>query len=165
MKISVANNDRCRFTVEIADEDPELLRLHYELRHQIYVRENAWEWPTDKDVWDHNSIHILAYRAGEAIGTARLIRPPSPTGGELPEISRFAVHHRCRRQCPATTKEIMRLMIESIMIAGKDLPHKMAAALMSPALARYLPRFGVKVTRTGPLIDHHGKRATYLVRL
>jgi N-acyl amino acid synthase of PEP-CTERM/exosortase system len=108
------------FVFRKAEDDTDRA-LVYRLRYQVYVEEWVYEDPADHpggvemDEHDAHSVHFMALRGGDLIGTIRLVRrsdeglplerhcpplgdPIGPLGDQVAEISRLAVSKRFRRR-------------------------------------------------------------------
>ncbi len=72
--------------LEVIHEGP-LLEASYEIRNEVFVREQAMFQATDRDELDPLSLHIVAMMGGECVGTVRI----TPLGNGDWQGSRLAV--------------------------------------------------------------------------
>src|SRR3974377_545807 len=174
---------------------PELLRMAYRLRYQVYCVENPFENPEEQidqcetDKYDDDrSVHTLLVhrRTGEVAGASRVILPhksdPLPIAtllhgadlrgfAEFPiartaEISRFAISKQFRRRCGEGRMPFITLgLMKGVFDICRDHEISHLAVVMEPPLIRILRRFGLDFMPIGGLVEHHGLRQPCIARM
>lgn len=79
------------FVLKVTREGP-LLEASYAIRHEVFVQEQGMFVGSDQDEMDPLSLHILAVKGGECVGTVRI----TPLGDENWLGSRLAVREPYR---------------------------------------------------------------------
>ena len=182
-------------SVELVDQDDrDLLRQAYQLRHQVYCVERRFEAGKngiERDEYDSFARHAVVrwQHTGEVVGTVRLILPKTPAGGDdfplqhvcdptvlrgLPratigEVSRFALAKQMMRQVrcmSATTCSLLRLaLIQGAVWLSAEAGHTHWLAVMEPTLLRLLRATGLHFVPLGPMVDYHGLRQPSVAEL
>ena len=182
-------------SVELVDQDDrDLLRQAYQLRHQVYCVERRFEAGKngiERDEYDSFARHAVVrwQHTGEVVGTVRLILPKTPAGADdfplqhvcdrnvlrgLPratigEVSRFALAKQSTKQLRcmnATTCSLLRLaLIQGAVWLSAEAGHTHWLAVMEPTLLRLLRATGIHFDPLGPPVEYHGLRQPAVAEL
>jgi N-acyl-L-homoserine lactone synthetase len=166
-------------------ETEEDLRETYRLRYQVYCRERGYESEKEHpqnyevDEYDAYSIHFIAKKCGEAVGTVRLILN-NPIGfpaekyckasinaygmkkEKTVEISRFAISKEKVRALNCDRHKIIIGLFREVYQESKKIGISYFCAAMGGGLQRLLSRYGVIFFRVGQPVDYHGMRALHI---
>jgi len=131
------------FVLEVTREGP-LLEASYAIRHEVFVEEQGMFRGSDQDEMDPLSLHILAVKRGECVGTVRI----TPLGDGNWLGSRLAVREPFRGRVGA-------LLVKKAEEEVKRRGGRRFRAYIQPSRVGFFERCEWRVLEKIP--DYHGK--------